>query len=97
MANEERHAAPRFAAREWRLAGLQVPHDERISSELGIVVEIVLAPHAKLQAVGLELGVLHKSFFTGSTRCRASISCWSASRCTPSTGLTAMMRAASKN
>src|SRR5918994_2083278 len=97
MANEERHAAPRFAAREWRLAGLEVPHDERISSELGILVEIAFAPHAQLQTLGLELSVLHRSFFTGSTTCRPSISCWSASRCTPSIALAAMMRAASKN
>src|SRR5688572_11798237 len=97
MANEERHAAPRFAAREWRLAGLEVPHDERISSELGVVVDVALAPHAQFQPIRFKLVVGHRRFLTGSTSCVPRITCWSASRCTPSMALAVMMRLASKN
>ena len=66
-----RHASPRVNS----LPGVQILHHQRVGRQLGIIVEIALAPHAQLQAIGLELVVLHKSFLTGSTSWRPSISC----------------------
>ena len=61
------------SARVNELARPQVPHDQRVGGQLGVVVEIALAPHAQFQAIGLELVVLHKSSPTGSTSSRPSI------------------------
>ena len=57
VAHEKGDAPPRLGARE-QLARRQIPHHQRIGAHFGIVVEIALAPHAQLQALGLELVVI---------------------------------------
>ncbi len=52
-----------------RVNGLpEILHDLRIRRELGVIVEVALAPHAQLQPICLEFVVLHKSRLTVSTR-----------------------------
>ena len=45
--HEERDASPRVGARVRRLTRLQVPHDERISGEFRVVIEIALTPSGR--------------------------------------------------